>query len=83
MSLSCVVHYNLEAEYSHLIVLSRNAHRLLEAKNLRCEKGGLHYQAEQTSLIPDNIDENIHGIHMEPCYKKYMMIISKCKRKST
>ena len=62
MSLSCVVHYILEAEYSHLILLSRNAHnRLLEAKNLRYEKGGLRYQADQTSLIPDNIDEYIHG----------------------
>ena len=40
-------------------------------------------QAEQTSLIPDNIDENIHGIHMETCYKKYKMIISKYKHKST
>ena len=49
---------HIRTEYSHLIVLSRNAHkRLLEAKNLRCEKSGLHYQVEQTSLIPDNIDD--------------------------
>ena len=61
MSLSCVVHYNLEAEYSHLIVLSRNAHnRVFGSKKSRCEKCGLQYQAEQTSLIPDNIDENSH-----------------------
>ena len=32
--------------------------------------------------IPNEIDPNEHGIHLEPCYKKFMLIISREKKRS-
>ena len=82
MALQCVAHYeSSKYDYSKLIVLSSNAHsRLLQAKQIRRDQGGTNVHREQGALIPDHIDPNIHGIHMEPCYKKFTLIISQLKR---
>ena len=82
MALQCVAHYeSSKYDYSELIVLSSNAHsRLLQAKQIRRDQGGNNVHREQGALIPDHIDPNIHGIHMEPCYKKFTLIISQLKR---
>ena len=47
----------------------------------RQELGGSNEHADQCSSIPGTLDDTLHGIHMEPCYKKFTMIISKAHAK--
>ena len=53
----------------------------MEAKAVRLEKGGQNEHQEQCSSIPNEVDNALHGIHMEPCYKKFTIIISKSRNK--
>ena len=80
-SLKCVAHYSSkDFEYSDLIPLSDHAHSiLLEAKAIRLEKDVQNEHQEQCSSIPNEVDYALHGIHMEPCYKKFTVIISKAR----
>ena len=82
-SLECVAHCSSkDFEYGELIPLSDHAHsRLLEARAIRLEKGGQNEHQEQCSSIPNEVDDVLHGIHMEPCYKKFTIIISKARNK--
>ena len=82
-SLECVVHCNLkDVQYSNVIPLSENAHgRLSEAKAIRQELGGENEHKHQCDSIPAVINPSRHGIHLEPCYKKFTLIISSNKRK--
>ena len=83
--LKCVAHYTSpDYEYSNLTVLSENAHsRLVEARQIRCELGGNNEHREQCNLIPEHVDSTVHGIHMNPCFEKFTLIISQSKRKSS
>ena len=78
-SLECLAHYSSkDFEYSELIPLSDHAHSiLLDAK----EKGGQNEHQEQCSSIPNEVDNALHGIYMEPSYKKFTIIISKARNK--
>ena len=82
-SLVCIAHYpSKDFEYSELIPLSQHAHaQLLEAREIRKELGGGNEHADQCSSIPGTLDDMLHGIHMEPCYKKFTMIILKARAK--
>ena len=82
-SLECIVHYNLkDVQYSNVTPLSENAHgRLLEAKAIRQELGGENEHKHQCDSISAFINPSRHGIHLEPCYKKFTLIISSNKRK--
>ena len=84
-SLVCMAHYpSKDVEYDELIPLSQHAHVwLLEARKIRQELGGSNEHADQCSSIPGTLDDTLHGIHMEPCYKKFTMIISKVRAKRT
>ena len=74
MAVQCVAHYESpKFDYSEMMVLSS---RLLQAKQIRRDQGGNNAHRKQAALIPDHIDPNIHGIHMQPCYKKFTLIIS-------
>ena len=79
-SLVCVACYPFkDFEYSELIPLSQHARaRLLEARKIRQELGNNEH-VDQCSSIPGTFDDTLHGIHTEPCYKKFTMIISKTK----
>ena len=46
-------------------------------------KIGKNPHTEQAAAIPEHVDPEIHCIHMEPCYKKYTLIISQVKRKQS
>ena len=76
--LNCVVHYDSPSTtYSKISPLKDGTHsRLIQARDIRTELGGLNKHDEQSSSIPDEYDADIHGIHLEPCYKKYTKIIS-------
>ena len=75
---NCTVHYKLnDAKYSEIIQIStRSINRIREAKVLREEKGGRNHHQEQCDSIPEEIDNNVHGVHLEPCYNKFTHIIS-------
>ena len=77
------MHYNLkDVQYSNVTPLSENAHgRLLEAKAIRQELGGENEHQHQCDSIPAVINRSRHGIYLEPCYKKFTLIISSNKRK--
>ena len=82
-SLVHMAHYpSKDFEYSELILLSHHAYAwLLEARKIRQELGGSNEHADQCSSIPGTLDDMLHGIHTEPCYKKFTMIISKAHAK--
>ena len=82
-SLECVVHYSLkDVEYSNVTRLSENEHgRFLEAKAIRQELEGENEHKHQCDSIPAVINPCRHGIHLEPCYKKFTLIITSNKRK--
>ena len=76
--MECVVHYRDSCStFSTLKSLSQNQYgRLLKAKSARsdCDIAIMH--EEQCSSIPHNgFDKNHHGIHLQPCYKKFSAIL--------
>ena len=85
--MECVVHYEYkEANYSDLKPLSDNqCSRLLEAKRLRLldeNEENRHFQ--QCSSIPDEgFDGTIHGVYLNPCYKKFTRFIATSRKKLT
>ena len=38
----------------------------------RLKVGGVHVHADQTRNIPEEFDVDKHGIHLIPCYKRYL-----------
>ena len=70
--MKCVVHYSNQLKYSTLKSLSEtNIKRIREAKIKRFDIGGAHRHEEQCDMIPETINDDSHGIHLEPCYKRY------------
>ena len=76
--LPCIVHYNArDAKYSKIKpVSSINKAKIDAAKSSRESLGGVHHHKEQCNLIPETINETKHGIHLEPFYKKFTIILS-------
>ena len=76
--LFCIVHYNArDAKYSKIKpVSSINKTKINAAKSLRESLGGVQHHKEQCHLIPETINETKHGIHLEPCNKKFPIILS-------
>ena len=76
--LSCIVHYNgRDARYSKIKpVSSIDKTKINAAKSLRESLGGVHHHKEQCDLIPETINGMKHRIHLEPCYKKFTIILS-------
>ena len=81
-ALTCIVHY---AVNNSKILLTRNItninfQRIKQAKSIRIERRGRNFHEEQCKLIPNEIDPEKHGIHLE-CYKRFTLIISSEKNK--
>ena len=69
MSKHCIVHYSGYDSYSKIKDVSEiNHQRLRETKALREQLKDNNYHKEQYKSIL--IDNSIHGIHQDPCYKK-------------
>ena len=83
-NLQCIIHYNIKnANYSKIKPISEiNQEKIYAAKSIRKSKGDNHHHKEQCDTIPSEIDPTKHGIHVTPCYKKFVLIISQEKRKS-
>ena len=71
MADKCIVHYEKQTNYRSIKKLSEtNIQRIQEAKLKRAEIGGVHLHKEQSDGIPDVIDAEKFGVHLEPCYKR-------------
>ena len=84
--MECVVHYVIkDSRYSQLKSLSDNQYgRLITAKAIRQDSTELNFHAEQCATIPDGgFDKNIHGVHLEPCYKKFTAIIARSRKRKS
>ena len=70
--MNCIIHYEKQTSSTTLKTLSeQNIERIREAKTKRKKIGGTHGHDEQCSKIPDQINFELHGVHLEPCYKSY------------
>ncbi len=69
--MNCIIHYENQSKYSVIKKLyPTNISRILDAKEKRINVGGKNDYKEQIRQISNEIDEEIHGIHLEPCYKR-------------
>ena len=77
-NLTCIIHYKVkDKKYCKIKPISNvNQERIFEAKLLREKKGGSNHHEEQCCLIPQEIDHSRDGIHHEPCYKIFSLILS-------
>ena len=72
------MHYDGKEKYSKLKDVSeQNESRIREAKAKQETFSDENRHEKQCHLVPDIIDNDIHGIHMEPCYKKFTLILAK------
>lgn len=76
--LTCIIHYGKnKSRCSKIKAISEvNREKIYAAKLLREKLGGQNHHAPQCSTVPDLIDTEKHGIHLEPCYKKFVRILS-------
>jgi len=73
--LKCIVHYSNQSCYSPIKILSQtNIQKIKEASEKRQRLGDSNLHHDQVCQIPDLVDPEIHGIHLEPCYKRYVVI---------
>ena len=81
----CIVHYDIkDTKYSNIKEISSvNKEKIYSAKSIRESLGGKNHHADQCQLIPEEIDPVQHGIHLVPCYKKFTLILSKEKDRSS
>ena len=49
-----------------------NKDKKTRAKVKRIQEEGFHSHYDQCSTIPDTFVEGVYGIHLEPCYKRYL-----------
>ena len=83
--MECIVHYDYNDEkYSELKSLSENQYeRIKEAINISTQSTERNQHLQQCATVPENgYNKLIHGIHLEPCYKKFIGIIAKSKKRS-
>ena len=73
-----VVHNkNSASTYSEMKNISWiNIQKIYEGKRLREEIRSDNYHEEQCLLLPSEIIDLKHGINLNPCYKKFMEILS-------
>ena len=73
----CIVRYAGLGPYSELKDVNEEKEARIGAAKARREtlKGRNHHE-EQCLLVPDNIQDATHGVHMTPCYKKFTLILA-------
>ena len=73
-SLNCIIHYENQSSYSIIKKDSEaNINRIFEAKEKRSRIDGRNSHANQIKQIPNEIDLELHGVHLEPCFKRYFL----------
>ena len=84
--LRCIVHYPKkdESKYSNIKEISKvNEERIRRAKSERETYTDENFHREQCESIPDEINHEKDGIHLDPCYKKFTLILSKKNKEPT
>ena len=79
--LCCIIHYhNKDSKYSKIKSVSEvNKSKIVAAKKARLQLHENNVHQEQCDTVPDEIDSTKHGVHLEPCYKKFTKILSNKK----
>ena len=73
----CIVHYAGLGPYSELKDVNEEKEaRIRAAKAKRQTLKGRNHHEEQCLLIPDNIQDATHAVHMTPCCKKFKLILA-------
>ena len=78
-NLVCIVDYpnKDESKYADIKEISAiNEERTRLAKSEHETYTGESFHREQCASIPNEINHDKHGIHLEPCYKQFMELIS-------
>ena len=78
----CIIHIEGRSKYSNLKdVNEQNEIRIRQAIEEH-EKQGRKVSRfyEQCTSVPEIIDKNIHGIHIDPCYKDFTRILADFNR---
>lgn len=75
--LECIVQYEgKDSKYNKIKYVSdANRESICAAKQLREQLDQLYKHL----CVPTDIDQDKHGIHREPCYKKFTLILSSHK----
>ena len=64
--MECIVHYTNQKSYSKIKKLSdTNLEKINQAKLKRLGFGGANAHKEQVDSIPDVINPDIHGVHLD------------------
>ena len=73
---SCIIHYEKYNKYSGIKAINDvNEQRIRNAKIERETLGGCNHHKTQCDMVPEIINHDVHGIHIEPCYKKLTLIL--------
>ena len=73
-NLNCIIHYENQSPYSIIKKLSEtNVNSIFEAKEKRSRIGGRNSHADQIKQIPNETDIELHGVHLESCFKWYFL----------
>ena len=72
-----IVHYAGLGPYSELKDVNEEKEaRIRAAKAKRQTLKGRNYHEEQCLLVPDNMQDATHAVHMTPCCKKFTLILA-------
>ena len=83
-NLVCIVHYpnKDESKYTDIKEISAvNEEQIRLAKSEREIYTDENFRRGQCVSIPNAINHDRHGIHLEPCYKQFILILPKSKEK--
>ena len=72
----CIVHYK-EPYIKLNDVNELDESRTREAKEKREKMSGENFHEKQCISVPDASNNKIHGVHIDPCYKRFTLILSK------
>ena len=78
----CIIHIEGRSKYSNLKdVNEQNEIRIRQAIEEHVKQGGdVSRFYERCTSVPEIIDKNIHGIHIDPCYKDFTRILADINR---
>ena len=69
--MKCIVHYPNQGKYTKLKSISDvNKTKIKKAKEFRENLGGENHHLLQCEGVPEAFNDNLHGVHSEPYYKK-------------
>ena len=69
--MKCIVHYLNQGKYTKLKSLwDVEKTKIKKGKEVRENLGGENHHLLQCEGVPEVFNDNLHGVHSEPCYKK-------------